>query len=177
MHSINGSNTPAKLRDLWRTPKPIFDYFDKLYNFNLDAYASESDKLCENFIGESDNSHSVDWSDYTNGDSVRAFCNPPYSQPNIRLALEKAKSEAKRGSLSLVLIPNQPAKYWTESVVGYARAITLTLGRISFIDPSTDLPVDGNPGGSAFILYTPTNRRIRRVETVTEYISVDELMA
>ena len=177
MHSINGSTTPKDLKGSWRTPQALFDYLNKIYNFNLDAYASGSNALCVNYITAEDNAHLVDWREFTNGDPVVAFCNPEYVQPNIKLCLEAARREARRGGTVVVVIPNQPANYWETLVVGQANHITITLGRISFIDPVSGDPIQGNPGGSAIITYAPRAPRTRRVATGTSYVSVYSMMS
>lgn len=176
MHNINGSNTKENMKDMWRTPKPLFDYLDNIYNFNLDAYANEKDKLCSNYIGENDNAHIANWGDHVDSGPVVAFCNPPYSQPNIKLCLEAARREARKGGTAVVLIPNQPSKYWAWLVEGQADLVLLTMGRISFIDPISVQAKAGNAGGSAIIVYGPRSPRVRKVNTSIELISVDELM-
>lgn len=177
MHSTKGSNTPAELKGKWRTPQYVFDYLNKIYNFNLDPYADISNTLCKNFIGEDDNANLVEWRDYTSGEPVSAFCNPDYRQPNIELALGSARREARQGGTVVVLIPNQPAKYWSELIVGQANRVLITLGRISFIHPVTDEPMSGNAGGSAIITYLPRSKRIRHTSTVTDYIRVEAMQA
>lgn len=176
MHSIHGSNTKKELKDMWRTPKPVFDYLNMIYNFNLDAYANAEDTLCPNFIGKDDNAHVVNWSEYTDGDPVVAFCNPPYSQPNIKLCLVAARREARRGATAVVVIPNQPAQYWKGLVINQANLMIATLGRLSFIDPESGDPIQGNPGGTMILEYRPRSARTRIVATSTHYISLDEIM-
>lgn len=177
MHSTNGSKTPPELKGKWRTPQYVFDYLNKIYNFNLDPYADSSNTLCDNFIGEDDNANLVEWCDYTSGEPVSAFCNPPYSIPNIELALGSARREARQGGTAVVLIPNMPAQYWSELVIGQANRVLITLGRISFIDPITCEPVSGNAGGSAIITYLPRSRRTRHISTVTDYITLEAMQA
>ena len=176
MHSINGTNTKREHSDLWRTPKDIFIYLNAIYNFNLDGYANEEDTLCKNFIGKSDDANTVNWSDYVDNDPVVAFCNPPYSQPNIQLCLRSAIIEARKGATIVVLIPNQPTKYWADLVIGQADRVLLTLGRISFVDPVTLQPRSGNAGGSAIITYLPRSRRTRHISTATSYILVEDMV-
>lgn len=176
MHSINGSKTDPKVKNKWRTPQYLFDYLDSMYDFNLDAYASEEDKLCPNFIGESDNAHTANWSDYTNGDRVVAFCNPPYSQPNIKLCLEAARREARKGSTAVVLIPTQPSQYWNDLVIGQADRVLITMGRVSFVDPISGDPISGNAGGSAILTYLPRGHRVRHVHTATDYILIENML-
>ena len=174
MQSINGSNTPKELLGLWQTPKEIFEYLDNIYHFNLDAYANENDHLCTDYIGENDNAHTTDWRNYTNGVPVVAFCNPPYSKPNIKLCLEAARREAERGGIVVVLIPNQPSKYWLTHVVDQANIIQVIIGRISFIHPLSGKPCQGNAGGSVIITFYPRARGTRGVMSGTMYTSVDK---
>ena len=175
MHSINGSKTPIEISDLWQTPREIYDYLNAIYTFNLDAYANENDHLCPNYIGESDNAHIVDWRTYTNGDPVVAFCNPPYSQPNIKLCLGAARREAERGGTALVLIPNQPSKYWLTHVIDQANLIQVLVGRVSFIHPLSGKPKQGNAGGSIILAFHPRDRRARCVVSETSYKDLESM--
>ena len=176
MHSINGTKTKRENSDMWRTPRPLFDYLNSIYHFNLDAYANKEDTLCENYIGKDDDANIVSWGDYVDNAPVVAFCNPPYSQPNILLCLQAARGEARKGATVVVLIPNQPTKYWDDLIIGQADRILITLGRISFIDPVTLEPRSGNAGGSAIITYLPRSRRTRHVSTETSYRLVEDII-
>ena len=60
MNTEHKSNTPTEIRDLWQTPKALFDYYDKRFGFTLDLAASEDNKLCSQFIGEDENALSRD---------------------------------------------------------------------------------------------------------------------
>ncbi|EFB2195351.1 DNA N-6-adenine-methyltransferase, partial [Escherichia coli] len=46
MTDFTGSNTPAEHRDSWRTPPEIFAALNAEFVFQLDAAASEKNRLC-----------------------------------------------------------------------------------------------------------------------------------
>lgn len=96
------------MSDDFATPPEIFEPLNKKYQFNLDLAASETNKkatafysldrkcpnLIENFSG---------W----------AWCNPPYSKPNLPFFTQAVKASVQRGSLKCVmLLPATPDAGW-----------------------------------------------------------------
>jgi len=43
---VGKSDTPTELKDLWQTPRVLFDNLNKEFNFQLDACANYDNALC-----------------------------------------------------------------------------------------------------------------------------------
>jgi hypothetical protein len=54
MSDFNGSNTPPEQRDSWRTP-PALPALNAEFIFQMDAAATEENRLCRLFISEEEN--------------------------------------------------------------------------------------------------------------------------
>jgi phage N-6-adenine-methyltransferase len=50
MNPIHNTKTPKEIKDLWQTPKPLYNRLDHEFGFDCDVAASEKNHLCENFI-------------------------------------------------------------------------------------------------------------------------------
>jgi len=58
------SNTPAEIKDLWRTPPEIFAALDAEFGFQIDAAASAENALCRRYITAEQNTLVTPWRDY-----------------------------------------------------------------------------------------------------------------
>lgn len=85
-------------KDLWQTPKDLFDMLNKQYNFDIDLCASAGNNKCKQFCADLLNVPT----DWLIGNRA-AFMNPPYSNPAP--FLEKAW-ELSQHCLVVVLIPS-----------------------------------------------------------------------
>lgn len=93
----------------WETPKHIFNYYNKIYNFQLDAAATKENALCENFYTLEDNSLIQNWNQYKT-----IWCNPPYGR-EIGKFVKKAYEESLKGCIVVLLIPARvDTKWWHE---------------------------------------------------------------
>lgn len=142
------SKTPAAAKDEWRTPRWLFDWLDRRFDFTVDLAASCDNALCNHYFTANCDALRHGWSSIYLGPG---FCNPPYS--NIGPWLAKAVSEARKGFTSVFLIPapNGEDRYG-DHVFGVASEVIWITGRIAFID-STDRPVGGNTRGSCIVVY------------------------
>lgn len=76
MKANNGSgDNPA--RDLWQTPKELFDTLNKQYDFNFDCCASKENKKCEFWH---DDFEKVGTEEAGLSDDSIAWMNPPFSK-------------------------------------------------------------------------------------------------
>lgn len=147
MNTENKSNTPAELKDLWQTPKFIFNHYNKRFNFNMDVCASHENTLVEHsyWTKEDDALHqnwgSVNW------------CNPPYS--DITPWVIKAIKEMEQGCLTVMLIPSDTSVKWFKWAFDYCTECHFISGRISFINAETGNPVNGNNKGSVVFIFDP----------------------
>ena len=155
MNTENKSNTPTEIRDLWQTPKFVFDYYNNRFKFNCDVACSDDNKLVnEHWLTESDDalSHSVGWG------SVN-WCNPPYSR--IMPWVDKAIFEMSKGKLTVMLIPSDTSVKWFKLAFESCTECHFISGRLAFINAETQEPVSGNNKGSVVFIFDP-NSPVRR---------------
>lgn len=125
--------------DNWRTPKYIFDYFDDMYHFELDAAADVTNYLCNNYYTEEDSAFNHDWYTAVEG-SPSVWLNPPYSNPLPWV--QKAHHEAINGCTVVMLLKLDTSTKWFDICRKYATTIYLLGRRVRFLKP------DGTPGKS-----------------------------
>ncbi|EEU0766365.1 phage N-6-adenine-methyltransferase [Escherichia coli] len=173
MTDFTGSNTPAEHRDSWRTPPEIFAALNAEFVFQLDAAASEKNRLCRLFISQEQNTLTTSWPEAMGYASGYVWLNPPYS--NISPFVKKAATENKFSSVGCVmLLPADTSVEWFHEAIQTASEVRfITAGRLAFINPLTEKPVSGNNKGSMLIIWHPYPR------THCHFTTVDrgELMA
>ncbi|MDF7681214.1 phage N-6-adenine-methyltransferase [Enterobacteriaceae bacterium ESL0689] len=167
---FGGSNTPTPLRNLWQTPPEIFAALNAEFIFQLDAAASAYNTLCHKFITAEQNTLITPWSDYLSTGYV--WLNPPYS--NIAPFIRKAAEENKNHQIGTVaLLPADTSVGWFREAIQTASEVRfITGGRLSFINPETGKPVNGNNKGSLLVIWHPYPRTHCRFTTVER----DELL-
>ncbi|CAH9016764.1 DNA N-6-adenine-methyltransferase [Vibrio phage 120E34-1] len=143
-----GSQTPVPIRDLWRTPKPIFDYYDKRFGFDCDVAASHDNRLCHIYIDEFSDALSCDW-------QTSNWCNPPYS--DIAPWINKAICEMGSGNLTVMLIPADTSVKWFKLAFENCSECHFISGRLAFINEETGKPVSGNNKGSVVFVFDPNS--------------------
>lgn len=156
-----GTNTPDAVRDLWSTPREVIAYLEGRYGkYDLDAAASEENKVCEKFYSQETNCLKRWW-----GKNKHVWLNPPYSRPDI--FVKKAIEQMEHNNQIDILLPADNSTAWftearqhaaeiiwieadlTEDIGGneYARS-----GRLAFISGETGKAVDGNNKGSVIFI-------------------------
>jgi len=140
----NKSFTPKSIRDLWQTPKEIFNTLNNEFWFEMDVAASEENKLCEKFFDEEDDALSRDW-------HLCNWCNPPYS--NIMPWVNKAIEQHEKGSTTVMIVPADTSVKWFKSAYDSCNEVRFISGRISFINAETQKPVNGNNKGSVLFIW------------------------
>lgn len=165
------SKTPVEIRDSWRTPQRVFDYYDRTYKFGLDLAASDTNHLCESSVKYT--SHSVNGLGptqqilgytYLTGISDRAiWCNPPYSDimPWVNACIALSQHVPV-----VMLIPSDTSVKWFAKAWEHATQIDFINGRIGFINESTGKPVSGNNKGSVVFHFLPCGQGQRSVNLV-----------
>lgn len=93
MNTEHKSNTDASIRDLWQTPKKIFNNLNKEFIFTHDVAASDKNHLCGKWLTESDNALLTRWGKVN-------WCNPPYSK--ILPWVQKATIEHEAGKTIVI---------------------------------------------------------------------------
>lgn len=140
----NKSDTPMNIRDLWQTPKEIFNKLDKEFDFTCDVAASRGNALCSPFIDEEQNSLDCTW-------LKSNWCNPPYS--NITPWVKHAISMHQLGLTTVMLVPADTSVKWFKLAYESCNEVRFISGRISFINADTQKPVNGNNKGSVLFIW------------------------
>lgn len=159
MNTEHKSNTSADIKDLWQTPKFVFDYYDRRFNFGLDMAASETNKLCDKFMDESRNALDCDsFMNYVaaNGIEDRAvWLNPPFSkiQPWIDEVIFHRFEHT--GMTFVVLLPADSSVKWFKTAFDNCTECHFISGRLSFVNAETQKPVNGNNKGSVVFIFDP----------------------
>lgn len=159
MKGYHDSNTPESVRDLWRTPKFVFDYYNKRFNFSCDLAASYSNALCEHYFSAPDHNGnggalgaSADDGCFYGSGGV--WCNPPYSDITpwvdncIRLSSET-------GKVFVMLLPADTSVKWFKLAFDNCNECHFISGRLAFISEDTGKPVSGNNKGSVVFVFDP----------------------
>lgn len=150
---INGSNTPVRERDTWRTPPKLFEWASKRYgNFDIDLAANAQNHLCPVWYGDGGrgDAFAEKWHEGYNDTYpiCRGWCNPPYSK--ISPWVDKAILETVYGFETVMLIPAPNGEKYTQKLFQHAVSITWIIGRVGFVD-STGKIINGNPRGSVLV--------------------------
>ncbi|AUR96350.1 DNA N-6-adenine-methyltransferase [Vibrio phage 1.223.O._10N.261.48.A9] len=163
MNTEHKSNTPTEIRDLWQTPKALFDYYDKRFGFNLDMAASHKNHLCNYYLTEEEDalSHStmdgvLDVIGENTGENGVVFCNPPYSDLMPWVSAVVNYSLAFNTTF-VMLIPADTSVKWFKAALKNCSECHFISGRISFINAETQKPVSGNNKGSVVFVFDPNS--------------------
>lgn len=150
MKGYNGSKTSESIRDLWQTPKFVFDYYNNRFNFKVDLAASINNHLCETYFTEEDsafNSHRDSF-----GGAV--YVNPPYSETSnwVDLCIDIANQSLVP---VVMLIPADTSVKWFKMAFENCTECHFISGRLAFINAETQKPVSGNNKGSVVFIFDP----------------------
>lgn len=117
------SNNPA-----YETPKELFDKYDNIYHFTLDACADSKNTLVSKYYDKTTDCRIQDWS----GEVV--WMNPPYGR-EIGSFIKKAYEENKNHSVKTVmLLPARTDTEWFHKYIYRKKCakITFLKGRLHF---------------------------------------------
>lgn len=154
-HFVSKSWTLEADKDLWQTPKALYDALDKEFEFDLDAFASEENKLAPCFFDAEFSALENEWDKphdpSEHGRIKSAFVNPPYSQ--TQLCLYTAMKQAKKHNITVVALVNANTDtQWFSEAVKTANEIRLITGRVGFVG-SSGKKVNGNTKGQCLIIW------------------------
>lgn len=138
------SHTPIPIRDLWQTPRYIFDSLNAEFNFTTDVAAASYNHLCSHYITEEEDGLKADW-------GLINWCNPPYS--SIGPWISKAITEFDKGNSTVMLVPSDTSVRWFREAFITCSEIRFIAGRISFINSETQRAVAGNNKGSVLLIW------------------------
>jgi phage N-6-adenine-methyltransferase len=138
------SSTPVNIRDLWQTPKEMFNNLDLEFNFGCDVAANTDNSLCDLHYDQYDNALNQSWFDIN-------WCNPPYS--NITPWVEKAIEQHQQGKTIVMLVPADTSVKWFKLAYESCNEVRFISGRVSFVNADTQKPVNGNNKGSVLFIW------------------------
>ena len=115
----------------WKTPKALFDYWNNIYHFDIDAAASKENALCERYYTQELDALKQDW----HKDGKNFWLNPPYGRL-IGKFIKKAYEESFKGCNVVCLIPSRTCTQYFHKYVMGASEIHFIKGRLKFINPS-----------------------------------------
>lgn len=154
------SNTPAEIKDLWRTPPEIYRALRCEFPFFLDAAANQENALCKTFISAEENTLEANWKSKmpVGVNMAYAWLNPPYSTP-MPFVKKAAQENADNHVGCVMLLPADTSVLWFREAIKTAHEVRfITGGRLSFLNAETGKPVNGNNKGSMLIIWHPYPR-------------------
>ena len=166
MKGYHDSKTPMVIRDLWMTPKFVFDFYDRRFNFKCDFAASADNTLCEHYFsapdGMDENKGALFASPLDMCLCGNVWCNPPYSDimPWVKKCHELS---VQTGIVFVMLIPADTSVAWFKYAFDNCAECHLISGRLSFINEETRKPVSGNNKGSVVFIFdqkSPIRKRV-----------------
>jgi len=140
----NNTHTPKEDRDLWRTPKPLFDTLNKEFCFNVDVAADENNNLCNQYFTEDDNALLATW-------GKSNWCNPPYSK--VKPWVRWARVQHEAGKTIVMLVNAETSSTWFKEAFDSCNEVRFISGRIAFINNSTGKPQGGNSKGQVLFIW------------------------
>lgn len=158
-------------KDSYRTPRAVYDFYDHQYHFVLDAAASDINARSPRYITEQQNTHETNWFHAAfgaHGDALGetnpeartghyVWMNPPYS--NIGPFVETVIKWQAKGLGCVMLVMMDQSVGWFKRAVQHCQEVHLVIGgRLSFVDPVTEKPANGNNKGSMFLVFHPFGR-------------------
>ncbi|MEZ8965519.1 phage N-6-adenine-methyltransferase [Vibrio breoganii] len=156
-----GTQTPETIRDLWQTPKEVYQFYNKRFGFNVDMASSEANRLCRFYV-----TAEMDALNYATMDLIFdqlatesqvepvVWCNPPYSDCRkwVNAVIEYADIFK---CPFVMLLPADTSVQWFRTAFENCTECHLITGRISFINADTGKPKGGNNKGSVVFVFDP----------------------
>lgn len=175
-----GTKTPDSVRDLWSTHRDVVAYMEGRYGaYDLDAAASEDNKVCDKFYSQEINCLTRWW-----GKNKHVWLNPPYSNPDPFVL--KVIEQMEHDNQIDLLLPADNSTAWFYDCVQNAAEIIWIIGdveiiddvqysrsgRLAFISGLTGKPVDGNNKGSVIFVM----RKLKEGEQQkTHYVKITDI--
>ena len=115
-------------RDNWRSPKGMFKWASKYFNFTLDAAASKKNALCPKYFTIKDDALTKNWTLEADGGTI--WLNHPYSRNEE--FIKHCIKEMRRGGNIVNLGPCDTSCAYFRLYMRHAR-IYLISGRVKFV--------------------------------------------
>lgn len=130
----------------WGTPSWLFNWWNELYLFDVDAAANEENHKCSKWFGpggvaEDALDPMLRWSDY----GSRFWLNPPYGRGYLDKFLTKVDNELTDGIKVVMLLPVDTSTKWWHKHIDH---LVGEPGRIHFL--TKRVKFDGANNGARF---------------------------
>ena len=140
----------------WSTPDDLFQRYNAIYNFVLDAAANSTNRKVSSYFGPGgleEDALTADWSPWLKKGSI--WLNPPYSRNLQRRFIEKVVNECvkfdapeldvlnlprTRGLVVCLLPARTDTKLFHEIIKPYAAEIEFLKGRVKFVGAEHGAP-------------------------------------
>lgn len=133
-------------RDEWRTPRALFDFYDSVYGFKLDAAANAENSLCDCFISVEDDALDVDWP------VGPVWVNPPYSRSGGPLTRWLERAVRFRELTVVAMVPaDTSTRWWYRWVAMEANVVNFLVGRPKFLAPDGSKYSTSKGGGGSTV--------------------------
>lgn len=113
------------LSDEQTTPNWLYHGLDNIFEFELDAAATEKNTKCVQFYDKKTNGLLSPW-------AFSCFCNPPYSRGQLKQWTNKAFQEVGRGNNSVLVLPADTSTLWHTYTRKTASRLFYLTGRVKF---------------------------------------------
>jgi phage N-6-adenine-methyltransferase len=160
----------AALRQEWRTQPEFWAVLDDEFDFQLDAAASEPNKLTEGYLSSFDDALApgTAWVDQKEPLPVlRVYCNPGFNDIGpwmAKAALEAAKSPS---AIVAVLGLCAPSTDWWANALCEASEVRMLAPRIQFDPPDPRIPRSSNSRENALFIFRGSKIINEQARTVT----------
>ena len=117
----------------WETPQWLFDHYNRIFNFELDVCASDTNTKCDAYFTKEDNGLKSPW-------LATNWMNPPYGK-EINKWVEKAYNESLDiNTLVVCLLPARTDTKWWHEYVMKGDVIHFIKGRLRFSNQTNSAP-------------------------------------
>jgi phage N-6-adenine-methyltransferase len=135
-------------KDNWQTPPELFNRYNDIYHFSVDAAADSTNHLCPRWWGpggelEDSLKSIVPWiAELDQGHNI--WLNPPYSrtlQPQfVSMAADAADQTTGTGQVICLLPARTDTRLFHNRIKPWARSIEFLKGRIRFVGAAAGAP-------------------------------------
>ncbi|NIM60707.1 MAG: hypothetical protein GTO30_03370 [Acidobacteria bacterium] len=145
----------------YETPRALFRLLDREFDFDVDAYASATNRRCPLFIDEARDALATPWtwdtfevttaSDF--GPTV--FANPPHSNPEMGHAVERMAEQSETHGIVVVGLvrPSLSTRWWHGTVMRWASEVRIFTSRLAY--EYNGNPIRGDRQDSILIVFRP----------------------
>lgn len=127
----------------WETPDDLFEQYNRVHRFALDACAHAGNAKLPNYLGldKGQNALTLSWAAHSGGRPV--WCNPPYGR-GVGAWVQKAKLQSMINDMVVVMLlpARTDTKWFHEHIYDRSLSVTVTFlrGRLKFKGAKSSAP-------------------------------------